>query len=110
MIPVEFPEVKKIIVYETIEYSVQEMVENAPPGVAFFWQDGFLYAPISMGRKITEEALMKDGTSLIRAFVYAKYPKYTSNIKNNLKQEVPCLIDKSIIPKLIIKSIKDKDK
>lgn len=110
MIPVEFPEVKKIIVYELIQYSIQEMVANAPPGTAFFWQDGFLYAPINMNRKISDEALVNDGISLMRAFIYARYPKYTSVIKNNLSQEIPILIDRSPMAAAVIESIKNKEK
>lgn len=110
MIEVVTPPTKKIIVYDILEYSVSELIDYTPPGAPLFWQSGMIFFPIAMTARFTDEALIRDNTHLMRAFFYAKYPKYTSEIKNSHSQAIQIIIDKSSITASIINHIKNPKK
>ena len=110
MIEVVTPKPKKITVYEILEYSLSELIDYAPPGAPLFWQAGIVFFPIGLTARFTDEALIRDNHHIMRAFFYARLPKYTSEIKNAHSQEIQIIIDKSIISKNIIAHIKNTTK
>lgn len=104
---VETVDIKKIIIGELTEYSLDEIADIANQS-PLFWSEGYLFSISVVHAKLLNEKLFNEGTLLFTNFIYTKFPNYQEQIKNRHSQPVMILKNNSDMPKIVIQSIKDK--